>query len=284
MTIRDLGSFDQSVEKIDSGEQEVIPKECSVALSPSRLPGLDFALNPYAGCSHRCTYCYAPYVMRRPPSEWGKCVVAKTNIAKLLAKELPKKKGVIGLGTVTDPYQKAEAAWQLSRKCLVEIKKADARVSILTKSDLVARDIDLLKDIERCEVGITITTESDDLVQLFESNAPAPTARFKALEELNRSGIDTYVLMGPLIPEILGAGTEAMVQRIVSSGTRRVMLDRLNLRPGMEQAMYDALCIKDRRSAERFRSEASSDQHYEKAIAKLESACMSAGLKCARAF
>ncbi len=278
----DLFSFGTDLERTGAVHGIVEPRECRVALSPSRLPGLDLALNPYTGCSHGCIYCYAPYVLRTPPSEWGRKVIAKTNISKLLEKELKEKHGVIGLGTVTDPYQAAEKEWGLSRKCLIAIKNACAQVSVLTKSGLITRDLDVLKDIDRCEVGITITTDDDRIAQMVEPGAPPPSSRFKALEELNRSGIDTYVMIGPIIPEIIEARISSFLGKISTTGTKRVMMDPLNLRPGMNQAIYDAMHKHDERLANAI-FQCASDR-YVGCEEKIVSSCKAVGLDCIDAF
>src|SRR4030065_2036625 len=121
---------------------EVRLVECRSAVSPSRLPGLDWALNPYRGCGHACSYCDAQDVTRfemaRP---WGDVIEVKTNFVGNLRRDLEKNsKGVYGLGTVTDPYQPLEERYELTRGSLALLKRFRARVSILTKSDLVLRD------------------------------------------------------------------------------------------------------------------------------------------------
>ena len=88
---------------------------CKTALSPSSLPGLDYSLNPYRGCQHNCAYCYVPNVLRIKREDWGGFVDIKSNIPVVLARELKRKnKGVIGLSTVTDPYQSVEKKYNLS--------------------------------------------------------------------------------------------------------------------------------------------------------------------------
>ena len=141
MTSRSLESFEESG---DLTTKMVVRKiEAKTALSPSNLPGLDLTLNPYRGCEHNCVYCYAPYLFRMARDEWSK-VGAKLDLPRLIAKEALKKPGVIGLSTATDPYQPIEAELGLTRRCLQELVKAKAKVSVLTKSDLVLRDVDLL--------------------------------------------------------------------------------------------------------------------------------------------
>jgi DNA repair photolyase len=101
-------------------------------------------MNPYRGCAHGCRYCYAPNIMRIPRREWGRFVEVKRNIPKILSDELKKKKkGVVGISTTTDPYQPVEKKYKLTRFCLEQLLKHDFPVSVLTKSRLVSRDLDI---------------------------------------------------------------------------------------------------------------------------------------------
>ena len=132
--------------------------ECTRALSPSGLPGLDYALNPYTGCEHGCIYCYAPGVTHTDLGSW-RVVRVKRNIPERLARELPSVEGVIGLGTVTDPYQYAERKFRLTQMCLEVLRARGRRVHIHTKSliapvmsSLEGRERELLEAI--CDTGV----------------------------------------------------------------------------------------------------------------------------------
>ncbi|MGD0057457.1 MAG: radical SAM protein [Methanomassiliicoccales archaeon] len=235
--MRDLFSYsDGAVIRQGSAYKKTVKAKevkCKTALSRSRLPGLDYALNPYEGCAHGCVYCYAPYVLRVAPHEWGKWVNAKVNLPSLIARELREKKGVVGIGTVTDPYQAAERTLLLTRRCLAELLKSDVQVSILTKSDLVLRDIPLLVGSSKVEVGMTVTARDDSLAAEFEPLASPPSRRLCALAEMNAKGIKTYALVAPIIPLVSDTGLDRLVSEIVETGTGRIMVDRLRLRPGM---------------------------------------------------
>ncbi|MBI0583758.1 MAG: radical SAM protein [Methanomassiliicoccus sp.] len=268
----------------DACSRGVVRKECSTALSPSRLPGLDLALNPYTRCGHDCTYCYAPYIMRVSPSEWGGKVQAKVNIPKVLAKELPRKKGVIGLGTVTDPYQPVERELRLTRRCLEEMVKVPTKVSVLTKSDLVVRDIDLLLRIEDAEVGITVNTTSDRAAAVFEACAPPPSRRLAALSALVASGVRTYVFLGPIIPSITDEDVGTLVNAIATTGVRRIMVDRLNLRPGMRARMEAVLEQRAPDLLLAFRYDVGSPDFYGNAISAVRARCREQGITCQDAF
>ena len=241
MITRDLDSFGE----VPGPDQGPMPKfrslESRTALNPSKLPGLDFALNPYQGCGHDCVYCFAPAVLRIDRARWATDIGARLELPRLLAQELRSKQGVIGLGTVTDPYQPLEAYLKLTRKCLEELVKARSRVSLLTKSDLAVRDLDLLQRLPQAEIGLTITTSDERNAKLFEPGAPSPRARLQALKEFSYAGMNTYVLIGPLLPSVTDADLEGFMTAIVESGTKRVMTDRLRLRPGLVQLFQERL-------------------------------------------
>ncbi len=177
----------------------------SSALGKSNLPGLDYTLNPYIGCSHGCIYCYARlYSDPRIGKNWGKIVVVKENIVEVLAKEVrKKKKGVVGLSTITDPYQKIEAKEELTRELLRILLECNFRTSIQTKSSLVLRDLDILSSkVELVDVGFTITTLEDDLARAIEPGASPPSERVKALEKISAEGIKTWIFLGPIVPGV----------------------------------------------------------------------------------
>ena len=202
-----------------------------VALPASRLPGLDYALNPYVGCAHDCLYCYAPYVTKRPRAEWT-VVLARTDIPQVLAKEIKGKRGMIGLGTVTDPYQEAERHLLLTRRCLMEMVPHGLSVSVLTKSDLILRDLDLYKELKG-EMGITVTSVNDDISRTLEPGAPLPGRRIAALSRMADQGLNAYALVGPLLPLLTERDVDEMVEALSSTGIKWVMLDRFRPRPGM---------------------------------------------------
>lgn len=155
--------------------------ECKTALSLSRLPGFDYSLNPYRGCAHGCSYCYAPNILRVPRKEWGDFVQVKRNIPKVLASELKnKERGTVGISTTTDPYQPLEEKYELTRLCLMQLQRYDFPVSIITKSSLVTRDIDILSGFSEVEVGFTITTNNDKERMIMEHCASTIESRIQA--------------------------------------------------------------------------------------------------------
>ncbi len=211
--------------------------KATTALPRSNLPGMDYALNPYVGCEHDCVYCFAPDMLHKDPAKWGKEVGVRSNLPILLSREIKNKRGVIGIGTVTDPYQQLEKSCLLTRKCLMEILRHDNPISILTKSDLVVRDIELIASTKRPEVGITITSVNDRISQAFEPGAPLPSRRLEALRQLIETGLDTYAMVGPVLPMLSEDDLEDLVGAIAKTGVKRLMVDRMRYRPGMEETI-----------------------------------------------
>lgn len=204
------------------------------ALSPSQLPGLDYALNPYRGCAHACVYCYAPSVVRWDKGKWGDVVEVKVNLPRILSKELrAKKKGVVGLGTVTDPYQPAEKKYEITRRCLELLLMHDFPVCIQTKSSLVLRDLELLKSFSNIEVGITLTALDDRVREKMEPGASSVKERLRALEELGKNGINTWVFLGPVMPYI--TEVEALVEAIPAVKPKYVLVDKLRMKEGVRE-------------------------------------------------
>ena len=165
----------------------------------SRLPEADIVVNPYTGCAHGCTYCYAAFMKRftghREP--WGEFVDVKINALELVPKDLRGKR--ILFSSVTDPYQPLEAKYRLTRGLLERLVGRGAKVEVLTKSVLVLRDADLLGELG-ATVGMSISTLRE--WKMLEPKASPPEARLRALEKLHSMGIRTYAFISPIIPGI----------------------------------------------------------------------------------
>ncbi|MDI9642584.1 MAG: radical SAM protein [Archaeoglobales archaeon] len=210
-------------------------KRVSSALGKSNLPGLDYTLNPYIGCSHGCIYCYARlYCEPRIGKNWGKIVVVKENIAEILARELRrKKKGLVGLSTITDAYQPIEAETKLTRELLRILLENNFKVSIQTKSSLVLRDLELLCAKKGLvDVGFTITTLNERISKIVEPGASPPSDRVKALEKLSAEGIKTWIFLGPIIPEISEESFNGIVE-IAKATNSLLYYDKYRVKPYM---------------------------------------------------
>jgi len=169
----------------------------------TKIPGAKWVVNQYVGCSHSCLYCYAKFMCQWRPDnygKWGEWVEAKVN-----APELVKEKYVDGwvyMSSVSDPYQPIEKKLKLTRKVLENLDKK-IKLSILTKSDLVLRDIDILKKFKNIEVGLTINSFDGPLKKIFEPFSPANEKRIKALKILKENKIKTYTFVSPIIPGLI---------------------------------------------------------------------------------
>jgi DNA repair photolyase len=186
-------------------------------------------------------------------------IEVKSNLVRLLKKELERgNKGVYGIGTVTDPYQPVERERELTRGCLRELRARDARVSILTKSDLVLRDLDLLSGWKTAEVGMSIAMASEELASVVEPLAPSPRRRIAALERLAREGISTYLMAAPIIKDIGDA--EDQIRELVGlahrSGVQRIIWDVYNPKPMARIRLSSALAGLGKDLAVHSRSEA----------------------------
>jgi DNA repair photolyase len=195
-------------------------------LTRTGIPGIDYCLNPYTGCAHACRYCYATFMKKFTEHQepWGSFVDVKVNAVDLLKKVLRRPRtGEVIVSSVTDPYQPTERSYRLTRGCLELLSQSTLDVSILTKSDLVTRDIDILKRMRNVEVGLTIATDDEDVKRLFEPTAPSVASRLGALRALCEAGVYTCVFIGPILP----MNPEGLVD-LVAPFTRKVLIDRMN--------------------------------------------------------
>lgn len=177
--------------------------QASSIVTKSNLPDADYVINPYVGCMHACIYCYARFMKRftRHTEEWGKFVDVKVNAPDLISAKTTKYRGKsIFLSSVTDAYLPLEKKYLLTRKILKKLILLQPNLGVQTKSDLVLRDIDLLKQFKNCEVGFTITTLDDNLRKEIEPFTSPVQNRVKALEKLKEAGIKSYVFIGPILP------------------------------------------------------------------------------------
>jgi DNA repair photolyase len=199
---------------------------CKSLLNRTR-PGMPFewSLNPYRGCEFGCRYCYARYTHEfmelHESAEFEDRIYAKSAVATLLRRELRRIDGSrgIAIGTATDPYQPAERRFFRTRAALEVLSEhAGNAVSITTKSDLVIRDIDLLREIGRrnsVSVNLTITTLDASLARILEPRAPRPDLRLKAVHALAGAGIAVGVFPNPIMPLI--TDQEARLDRLAKA-------------------------------------------------------------------
>jgi DNA repair photolyase len=198
-------------------------------LTKSGIPGADYCINPYTGCSHGCTYCYASYMKKYTHHDepWGSFVDVKINAPDILRKQMKRaRKGSIIISSVTDPYQPIESRYRITRQCLEELLPYQFSVDILTKSSLVLRDVKLIKQFRGIEVGITITTDDEGMKEIFEPQAPSIKSRIETLKKLHSGGIRTYAFIGPLLPM-----NHEMLCEKIAPYTDYVFIDKMNYIP-----------------------------------------------------
>jgi len=207
-----------------------------------RMP-FTWTINPYRGCEFACKYCYARYTHEfmemRDGAEFEQKIYVKQHTADLLRRDLRRVKNgeSIALGTATDPYQPAERRYEITRGILQEFARHSGfELGIVTKSNLIVRDIDLLREVSRSNllsIHITVTTLNTDLARILEPRAPRPDLRIEAVRELSKAGINVGVSCSPVLPGITDspADLEALVREAAGAGARHIFANPLFLKP-----------------------------------------------------
>ena len=187
-----------------------IPARSILNRTKPNMP-FQWTINPYRGCEFGCKYCYARYThefMEMDATEFEDKIYAKAAVAQLLRQELGRieRKDHIAIGTATDPYQPAERRYGRTRSILEVFARDRGRyLGITTKSDVVLRDLDLLREVARANVvsvNLTITTLDEKLARLLEPRAPRPALRLEAVRGLSKAGIPVGVFPNPVMPGI----------------------------------------------------------------------------------
>ena len=257
---------------------ELAPR--SVLNSPQQT-GVDFwSLNPYIGCEFGCTYCYARYAHRyaverardagrlseaefrdfRGPHGWEafeRRIFVKSRLVAALEADLRRYFRTAGppdrttapivIGTATDPYQPAERRFRLTRRVLERLARCDGlNLGIITKSPLVARDVDLLRDIQQrsdLEVYVSLITVDARVIRQFEARSPTPAARLRALQKLTAAGINAGLIVAPVLPGITDdrPHLEALFRAAQEAGARFVHAGPLRLYPAVRDRFLPVL-------------------------------------------
>lgn len=218
---------------------------CKSALN--RVHGMPFrwSLNPYRGCAHACHYCYArathAYLGLDAGEAFSSILMAKMNFAEILRLELSArswKRESVSLGTATDPYQPVEGTYRLSRGALQALHDFRTPVSIVSKSTMVWRDLDLLQAMTLgagVTVCVSMPTVDKAAWRLTEPGTPPPAQRLRVLERLVAAGINAGVLMAPLLPGITAGEeqVEATVRAAAEHGARFLWIGLLHLDRGV---------------------------------------------------
>jgi DNA repair photolyase len=178
-----------------------------------------YSFSPYVGCSHSCLYCYASSYIPRFSE-----VRVKKDIIKKLNKEISKieRHKYVTIANSNDPYQPIEEKLKLTREALKIFSSHDFKIMIVTKSNLVLRDLDILKK-SKAAVSITITTLDENKAKRLEPNAPSPEKRLEAIKILSRNGIPVIARIDPIIPLINDMEIEDLVRNVAESGARHIV-------------------------------------------------------------
>ena len=256
-------------------------------LSSSKKPdpwfGIKYTMNLYRGCQHQCIYCDSRSTCYRI-EDFTNDVLVKVNAIDLLRAELPRKrvKGTIGTGAMDDPYMPLEATRNLTGQALRVIADHHFPIHIITKSTLVLRDLDLVKQISQvyAAVSFTVTTANDDLGKKIEPGASLVSERFRAIEKLAANGILTGVTMMPILPFIEDSeeNIRAIVTQAHESGAKYILpAFGMTMREGQREYFYAQLdrlfpglrAKYERRFGDRYECAANNAKHLARIFSEL---------------
>ena len=221
---------------------EVSVREIEVrsVLTPSNLPVADYSVNPYAGCAHGCMYCYASFMKRFTghAEPWGSFVDVKhwpeiRNAQRFAGKEL-------FIGSVTDPYQPLEAQYGRTRALLESLQGSGCRISIATKSDLVLRDLDLIRTFPDARVSWSVNTLDENFRKDMD-DAVSIERRLEAMRIFHEAGVRTTCFISPIFPGI--TDPEEIIIR-AEHQCNLIWLENLNLRGGFRKNVMDYIASK----------------------------------------
>lgn len=232
---RDIGGVSMS-----SSTPVVREIRAKTVLSKSQI--YPYALNPYVGCTHACTYCYARFMKRVTghTEPWGMFVDVKVNAAELLEGEAARKRrDRVWVSGVCDPYQPLEEMYGLTRRCLEILSRNGWPVTVQTRSPLVLRDLDIISTARDFEVGFSVTTSDDSIRKLFEPCAPPVEDRVAALDALHRAGVRTFAMIAPMLPgaDALADALAGKVDSILADSMNYGYAAAVYRRHGLERAM-----------------------------------------------
>ena len=226
---------------------------CRSALNRVKGMGFGWSLNPYMGCAHRCTFCYVRAFELRAdrPSDnrYGRSIRVKVNVEEVLRKELarPSWDGkTVAIGAATDPYQPAEGRYKLTRGCLEALGDAANPFSLITRSPMIVRDLDVLVEAAaRAEVDVvfSVPTLDEEVWRRTEPGTPPPHRRLEAGRRLVEAGVKAGVGMAPILPGISDspAQLEAVVRAAREAGATNIWANVLYLKPGTREHFLEAL-------------------------------------------
>jgi len=221
----------------------------------NRVAGMPFpwSINPYRGCYHQCVFCYArrthTFLDEDGVNRWGSRIYVKTNAPAVLRTELAKRSWRhenVAIGTVTDPYQPLEGRYRLTRGILEALRDYDTPASLITRSPLVIRDIDVLAQLARvagASVSVSIATLDERIARQIEPTVAHPKKRLQAVARLAQAGIKVHVALAPILPHITDSEehVEAVVRAAREAGAHAVWHNTLHLHEVTREAFFGYL-------------------------------------------
>jgi len=243
----------QGLEDLPPFRTEVFEEKPKTIITRNDSPDISFdrSINPYRGCEHGCSYCYArpahAYMGLSPGLDFESKLFAKANAAALLRAELSAKgyePKTIALGANTDAYQPIERERRITRAILEVLAEFNHPVGIVTKSALVTRDIDILAPMAKkglVKVALSVTSLDPKLARAMEPRASTPTKRLAAIEQLSAAGIPTVVMVAPIVPAVNDAEIEAILKTAQTAGAREAGYVMLRLPHEVKEVFRDWL-------------------------------------------
>ncbi len=237
-----IAALPDAVRRGDAATYQEI--RCRSALNAVKGMPFNWTLNPYRGCTHGCHYCFARRYQTQleldADDQFASVIFVKINFVDVLRRELDKPSWtgeMAALGTATDPYQPIEGTYRITRGTLEALVRASNPVGIVTKGPMIVRDIDLLQELSRrakCSVHFSIPSVDEDAWERLEPGVAHPTQRLRAVRQLVDAGIDTGVLMAPIVPGITShpEKLERTIKAIAETGVRSVGVMVMHLEGG----------------------------------------------------
>jgi DNA repair photolyase len=257
---------------VEKPEYFVLPVKSILNKCDSERVPFDWTINPYRGCEFGCKYCYARYTheyMEIDGGEFERKIFVKKDAAALLAGDMARKYSYelktsggtqvehIAIGTATDPYQPAEKEYGVTHACLEELARREGlSISIVTKSNQIVRDIDILRVIAQksaLSVNLTLTTLRPRLARLLEPRAPRPDLRLAAVKQLHEAGLDVGVSASPLLPGITDDELEALASASKQAGAQWFYSGVLFLMPSSAKQFLPFIAQKFPKLAKQYR-------------------------------
>lgn len=222
--------------KLEVFEETATKKVITKAFASDWEGGWRYTVNCYRGCIHGCTYCFArqyhEYLGYGAGTDFETKIVVKTNAPEILRQELKKtrdKMPHLDFSFATDPYLPLEGEYQLTRKCLEVCAEFRVPVSVITKSPLVTRDIDIFKRLDKISVFFSLPFLTKERSNPFEPYTPVPDARFRAMKMLSDEGIQTGIGIAPVIPGYNESDIPGLLERAKEAGAKRAFMSMLHL-------------------------------------------------------